>query len=351
MEDPAPGLVLGGRYRLERELGAGGMGTVWEAVQLDLGRRVAVKLLHARHAGDAELRERFFREARTLASLGQPGIVTLLDFAPDAEAPYLVMERLVGESLRARLARDGRLPLREAVRIARAVLAALAAAHDAGIVHRDVKPENIFLCDDPPGFPKLLDFGVAKSQRAAPLTAEGLVVGTLAYMAPEQVRGDALDARADVYAVAAVLFECIAGRRPLRGGDRTELVRAILADSPPLLSDVDASVPTGLAAAVDRALRKSKDARFSDARSFRDALLPFEEPARELASAPPPTLAPARGASPGQPSVDEVGPTLLAEPEGVPRRAPPKESRTLAWLLVAALLVAASAAAYRAIVP
>ena len=119
---PAAGAVLGERYRLERELGAGGMGTVWEAVQLDLGRRVAVKLLHARHAGDTDLRERFFREARALAALGQPGIVTILDFAPQADPPYLVMERLVGESLRARLAREAKLPIAEAVCIARAVL-------------------------------------------------------------------------------------------------------------------------------------------------------------------------------------------------------------------------------------
>ncbi|MEO6418406.1 MAG: serine/threonine-protein kinase, partial [Polyangiaceae bacterium] len=207
------GSVLGGRYRIVRRMGAGGMGAVYEALQEDLNRRVAVKVLHPHLALDADLVQRFKREAQAAAALGHPNIVHVTDFQVNpGEQPFLVMEYLTGKSFRELMKEETRLPAKRAAFIATQVLSALAAAHEANIVHRDIKPDNIFLSSTSAmkDLVKVLDFGIAKLLKPSdegPLTMAGTVLGTLSYMAPEQARGEVVDHRADLYALGCIMFE------------------------------------------------------------------------------------------------------------------------------------------------
>ena len=196
----AEGDLLGGRYRVVRRIGSGGMGAVYEAVQEGLGRRVALKVVHPHLATQADLLERFRREAQAAAALGHPNIVQITDFSAEGETAFLVMEYLEGESLGEVLRRETTISEARIAFIARQVLAALGAAHRAGIVHRDVKPDNVFLTSiaGVGDVGKMLDFGVAKlvePQAGGPLTAVGEVLGTTSYMAPEQALGVPVDAR------------------------------------------------------------------------------------------------------------------------------------------------------------
>jgi serine/threonine protein kinase len=218
-----------GPYEIDGLLGAGGMGEVYRAKDSRLGRDVAVKVLPSRFAADAEARERFEREARTIAQISHPNICSIFDVGSHEGTGYLVMELLEGESLADRLAK-GPLPLSQALRVGRDVCAALAAAHRKGIVHWDLKPANVMLTSS--GV-KLLDFGLAKlrerveagelSQQQtsdSPLTGAGSVLGTLGYMAPEQLEGKPADARTDLFALGSVLFEMVTGKRPFSGDTR-----------------------------------------------------------------------------------------------------------------------------------
>jgi serine/threonine-protein kinase len=263
------GTVLGGAYRIVRLLGRGGMGVVYEAVQEGLGRRVAVKVLSAAH--DPELLERFRREAIAAASLGHPSIVGVTDFrVSPGEPPFLVMDLLEGESLGRRVERTGPLAPSAVVAIASQVLAALDAAHARRIVHRDVKPDNVFLTSTPTAkdVVKLLDFGIAKlaPEEAAPLTRAGEVIGTPAFMAPEQADGAQVDARTDLFAVGATMYFALTGRPP---GEPLARVRPRLA--------------RGLVAVVERALSPEPASRFATAEEMRLTLaaLPVEADAPE----------------------------------------------------------------------
>ncbi|MFI5298360.1 MAG: serine/threonine-protein kinase, partial [Polyangiales bacterium] len=220
------GALLGGRYRVGRLLGAGGMGAVYEAMQEDLGRRVAIKVLLPEviaSSDDAEALRRFAREARAAAALHHPNIVAVTDFSPgDATAPaFLVMELLQGRSVARAIMDEGRLGPERVVTIAIQILAALETAHAAGLVHRDIKPDNVFLVPVTGAaggeLVKVLDFGIAKLARgggatSSGLTATGAVLGTPAYMSPEQARGRDVDARSDLYAVGALMYHALSGR-------------------------------------------------------------------------------------------------------------------------------------------
>jgi len=230
----APGDRLG-PYRIEGALGAGGMGEVYRAHDPRLGRDVALKVLRER-----ESLERFEREARAVAALSHPNILAVHDFGSDGGRAYVAMELLQGETLRERLA-QGPLPLRKALEIGAEIARGLAAAHAAGIVHRDLKPENVWITRD--GGVKILDFGLARSlvpvvgreTTQADLTVPGTVLGTVAYMAPEQVRGETAGPAADVFSLGVVLYEMISGRRPFRAATAAETMSAILReDLPPL---------------------------------------------------------------------------------------------------------------------
>ncbi len=271
------------RFELLEEIGVGGMGSVYRAVQRSVGRYVAVKMLLPEHASNASGLARFVREANVIARLTHPNIVQLIDFGRDRQGNLLlVMELLEGEALRTLLRREGRLPADRAVVIAAQCLQALRTAHAAGVIHRDLKPENVFVHRTDDGdHVKVLDFGVAKITEAdvgdvnANHTAQGSMVGTLRYMAPEQVAGEAPDQRIDVYAMGVVLYEMLSGGLPYDGRDRFVLLRQIIAEAPvPLLARAP-DVPGPLAEVVMRAIAKQPSERFANVEEFRRALLPM----------------------------------------------------------------------------
>ena len=272
------GTLLAGKYRVGARLGSGGMGEVYEATQEDLGRRVAIKVMSGPMATDPSLLERFQREARAVAALGHPHIVQVTDFQDNpGEPPFLVMERLVGEAFGDLLERVHYVEPPRVARIAEQTLSALAAAHEAGLVHRDVKPDNVFLCTTDTGadLVKLLDFGVAKvlEERAGgKLTSTGAVVGTLAYMAPEQARGEAVDARADVYAVGACMYHALAGRPPFEATTTAQLLSSVCHEAPPPLGALRPDVDGQLIGVVERAMARDVGARYRSARAMMSAL-------------------------------------------------------------------------------
>ena len=278
MECPAPGIVLCSKYRLVRELGAGGMGTVWLARNEALGKDVAVKLLLAGiDATDAA--ERFVREARAAASVAHPAIVSVFDYGTtDTGEPFIVMERLEGESLEDRLDRDGPMTATEAIRWILPVIDGLAAAHEHGVVHRDLKPANVFLAREAGhAQPKVLDFGVAKLLEPdvdLRLTRQGAVVGSPAYMSPEQAQGlGDVDSRADVWAISVVIYEAISGRTPFDGDNYNAMLASILVDDVPPL--VERPGEEGLWDILSAGLCKDRTKRFQSMRDLGDALAAY----------------------------------------------------------------------------
>jgi eukaryotic-like serine/threonine-protein kinase len=337
--------VLGGRYRLRRLLAVGGMGAVWAAEDAVLGREVAVKVLGEALADDRRAALRLRREARAAARLAHPAIAGVLDLGEEDGRPYLVMELLHGESLAARLARAGPLAPAEAVRVAAAAADALDLAHRAGIVHRDVKPGNVFVTHG--GEVKLLDFGIARAVDETALTG-GDLLGTAAYLAPERVLGRDATPAADVYALGVVLYELLAGRPPFAGDSATALAMAQVHAQPPPLGAVAPSVPPALAAACERALAKDPADRPPSAAALAALLrstLPAGPPPRRPVPAPVPAHPPPAG--PGAPTTPRPGPGATGRlgPRGGGRGpAAPRVRRgalVAALLLLAALLAAA----------
>jgi serine/threonine-protein kinase len=265
----APGTRLG-PYEVVGLLGAGGMGEVYRARDPRLGRDVAVKRVRGAEPGVESLR-RFDQEARAAGALNHPNLLAVYDVGVEGGIPYVVTELLEGETLRQRL-RAGALPAREVVRLARLILAGLVAAHDKGIVHRDLKPENLFLTLD--ARLKILDFGLAKQIGAAgldqSLTGAGRIIGTLGYTAPEQLRGQPAEARSDLFALGAVMYEMLCGRRAFAGASALETVGAVLGDEPPPLGVRD--VPAALERLVRRCLAKRPEERPASARELLEAL-------------------------------------------------------------------------------
>lgn len=280
------GESLDGKWRLERLLGAGGMGAVYEGMHRN-GRRAAIKILHARYAKDENVRRRFLREGYVANKIDHPGALAILDDDVAADgSPFLVLELLEGESLSDRLQRaGGRLPAAETLAIAGQLLGVLGAAHEQGIVHRDVKPANVFVTTA--GHVKLLDFGLARVRDGASSllpTAEGAVLGTHGYMSPEQARGqqDKVDARSDLFSVGAVLFRAISGTRIHEKAIPFDMIVAAARDpAPPLASALPDAGPA-LAAAVDRALAFDPERRWQTAREMFEGLrLAYEELTRD----------------------------------------------------------------------
>jgi serine/threonine protein kinase len=265
---PAPGTTVG-HYRLGEVLGEGGMGVVQRAQDLKLGRALAIKFLSATDKPDA--RARFLREARAASALDHPNIGTVYEIAEAEGAPFIVMALYEGETLKSRLAR-GALPVEETVAIAVQLCRALAAAHQAGVVHRDLKPANVMLLPD--GAVKLLDFGLAKLTSVDDtLTRDGTVLGTLAYMAPEQVKGGTADARTDLWALGAVLYELLAGAPPFGYGPANAVVAGILGGRPPPLE-----APADLQALTARLLSRDPGRRLPSATAVEALLLRRQGP-------------------------------------------------------------------------
>lgn len=264
-DDDLSGTVLGGRYHLVKRLGQGGMGVVYEAVQVDLGRRVAVKLISGEVSPSAL--SRFRTEALATARLGNPHIVQVTDFRAggDGEPPFMVMELLAGRTLRALLQAEGVIGWQRALRLGCQMLDALAAAHAEGIIHRDVKPDNVFVVASAavPDMAKVLDFGIAKLVADHPemhsrvtTTANGVLVGTLGYVAPELTLGGTAGERSDLYAVAVTLYEAIAGRRPFTTRDPRELLAAVVRTDPPDIRELCPHLPDEVGAVLMRGLSR-----------------------------------------------------------------------------------------------
>lgn len=264
-------LTLCGRYHLERLIGAGGMAQVWEATDLVLGRKVAVKVLHPHLAGDESFVARFRAEAVSAARLSHPNIVGVYDTCSDGGHEAIVMELLDASTLRRYLDEHHTVDSDTSVRIALRLLDALEAAHRAGLVHRDVKPSNILLCVD--GRVKIADFGIAKADDQTELTQEGALVGTATYLAPEQLLGGPIDGRADLYSLGIVLYECLTGRVPFQGDTGAAVALARLHSDPIDPRRVRADVPPRIAEAVLRTLQREPGDRFDSAADLRAALL------------------------------------------------------------------------------
>lgn len=265
------GTTLCGRYHLDRMIGAGGMAQVWEGTDAVLGRRVAVKVLHPHLADDESLVRRFRQEAVAAARLNDPGIVGVYDTCSDQGHEAIVMELLDATTLRQLIDERGTIDPDTTMRIGMRLLDALEAAHRGGLVHRDVKPSNILLCDD--GRVKIADFGIAKADDQTELTRDGSMIGTASYLAPEQLTGADVDARADLYALGLVMYECLTGRVPFEGDTGVAVALARLHTTPVDPRRLRSDVPPGLATALMRALEREPDRRFSSAADFRAALL------------------------------------------------------------------------------
>jgi serine/threonine protein kinase len=269
------GRTLGSKYRLDRLLGAGGMGGVYAATPVGGGAPVAIKVLSVADPTARErIAKRFAREARAVSALHCPHIVTVLDAGSDQARPWLVMELLQGEDLGQRIRRDGRISVRDALHVGAQILVALGSAHEHGVVHRDLKPDNIFITPQggDPMFCKLLDFGMSKLlpneglTRALALTKKGMAVGTPFYMAPEQARArDDVDGRVDLWALGAILFECVTGRPPFIGPTQEQVLIAICTTDAPDVRALRPEVPKPVAALIKRALARERDDRFISA--------------------------------------------------------------------------------------
>jgi serine/threonine protein kinase/Tol biopolymer transport system component len=321
---PLEGRVLG-PYQIGSRVGAGGMGEVYKAHDTRLGRTVAIKVLPAHLATDPQGRKRFEREARAVAALNHPHISTLYDIGAQDGIDFLVMEFLDGETLAARLAK-GALPLAKVLEYGVQIASALNSAHRAGIVHRDLKPGNIMLTG---GGAKLLDFGLAKPRTAAApvdegssrdLTGPGTVLGTVQYMAPEQIEGKEADARSDLFAFGVVLHEMLTGKRAFDAPSRARLAAAILTTQPPRVSELNPDIPVALDYVVGRCLAKDPDERWQTAR---DLLAELERGRASLAE-----------------------PAASSQSAGVRANRVPRPSRALVIGVIAASIVALAAGAY-----
>ena len=300
----SPGVTLGGRYRLDERIAGGGMGDVWRGTDEVLGRTVTVKILLPALLDEPGFAERFRGEARTMATINHPGVVDVYDYGSDQQLAFLVMEYVEGDALSRTLSRVGRLtPARTMALVAQAA-DALQAAHENGIVHRDVKPGNLLV--RPNGTLVLTDFGIARSALVGQLTVAGSVLGTASYISPEQASGAVATAASDVYALGVVAYQCLSGHRPFDGATPIEIAMKHVRDTPrPLPGDI----PPPVRAIVDRALAKDPAARWPSASAMAAV-------ARQAASS-----LTASHQSAGQPVARAASP--INQPTGRPQSAPP----------------------------
>src|SRR3954468_21157333 len=272
------GTLLSGRYRLDAQIGAGGMSTVYRAFDTVLERQVAIKLMHREIAADADQLERFRREARAVAQLNHPHVVGVIDAGeappPDEQTgwgepvamPYIVFEYVEGETLKDRIRRMGRLLVPEAVAYAIEIARALQAAHDRRIVHRDVKPQNVLIDDE--GTAKVTDFGIARSLTEEGLTADGRVLGTTDYVSPEQALGHDVGPQSDLYSLGIVLFEMLTGDVPFHGENQVAVAMKHVREELPDVQMRRPEVSSSLAAVIDRATDKDLERRYADDSQF-----------------------------------------------------------------------------------
>jgi beta-lactam-binding protein with PASTA domain/tRNA A-37 threonylcarbamoyl transferase component Bud32 len=327
--------VLADRYQIIKHLARGGMADVFEAEDLLLNRRVAVKVLHANFASDQAFVARFRREAQAAANLSHPNIVAIYDWGKEGDTYFMVMELIRGQTLRQILRTEGALLPRRAAEIAAETAAALSIAHQHGIYHRDVKPGNIMITED--GSVKVTDFGIARAlDDSEELTRTGAVIGTATYFSPEQAQGLPADERSDVYALGIVLYETLTGKPPFTGESPVAVAYQHVSTMPSPARDVNPDVPVEIAAIAEHAIAKDPANRYQSADSFRDDLLRYLGGAEPIAAA----AILAGAATTMIPPPASAGPPLNVPPT-VPFDAQPDErSQTTYWIFVGALLVA-----------
>jgi tRNA A-37 threonylcarbamoyl transferase component Bud32 len=319
-------------YRIVKRLGAGGMGEVYQAVDINLGRPAVLKFLLPHLWDDPRTRERFMREAKAASSLDHPNICTIYEIGYGSrEDPFIAMAYYEGETLAQRIARQGPLPIEQVIDIGRQLAAGLAIAHQRGVIHRDVKPDNVMITSD--GLAKILDFGVAKLREASSLTSTDAAVGTLLYMSPEQCQGLPAGERSDVWSLGTVLYEMATGERAFRGANIFVAAYEIANDDPIAVDQLRPAVPAPLKRIIERTLEKDPDARYPSMRELELDLL-------EIIS-PPPKPAPADPAS----APSEQAPSEQAPPAARPRIA----RRSLAGAALLAGIVALLAFAGKAV--
>ncbi|PZM98005.1 MAG: serine/threonine protein kinase [Actinobacteria bacterium] len=314
----SPGMALGGRYRLDERIASGGMGDVWRGTDEVLGRTVAVKVMLPALLDEPGFAERFRGEARTMATINHPGVVDIYDYGSDQHIAFLVMEYIEGDPLSSTLSKVGRLtPARTMALIAQAA-DALQAAHDKGVVHRDVKPGNLLV--RPNGTLVLTDFGIARSQLVGQLTATGAVLGTASYISPEQATGGVATPASDIYSLGVVAYQCLAGRRPFEGTNPLDIaMKHVREPLPPLPADI----PPAVRSVVERALAKDPKARWPSAAALARA-------ARQATTAGVPqqrAAAQVRASSPVRPRKTTASASVTTASASVPP-APPAPPRS-----------------------
>jgi predicted Ser/Thr protein kinase len=261
---------LGGRYLIDRQVGIGGMGTVFSATDERLGRRVAVKVLKEELASESRFLERFRREARAAAALSHPNVAGVFDYGEEDGRPFIVMELIEGRDLSRVMRDDGPLGVERTQKIAGQIALALGHAHSAGLIHRDVKPHNVIVMDD--DRVKVTDFGIARATGESTLTATGTIMGTAQYLSPEQASGETPGPPSDVYSLGIVLFEMLTGAVPFTGDSPVSVALRHVRDEVPAPSTIDPSVPPELDELVARATAKQPEDRFADGNAFASAL-------------------------------------------------------------------------------
>ncbi|UCD98885.1 MAG: protein kinase, partial [Chloroflexota bacterium] len=363
------GETLGGRYKIQSLIGQGGMASVYKAYDPNLHRAVAVKVIHPHLSNNPEFFRRFEEEATAVAQLRHPNIVQVYDFSHDEDLYYMVMEFVMGETLQTRLKRLNesrrRMPAKEAITFTAEICDAAYYAHQRGMIHRDIKPANIML--DVNGRAILMDFGIARLADTTQHTATGTVLGTATYMAPEQIQGLQIDARADIYSIGITLFEILSGRPPFEADSAMTLMMMHLNDPVPDLRQIHADTPADLVAITNNALAKNRDERYQSASEMAEALRKLPDQFQQApVAAPIPTpdqtfieatavsdagktiIEPAVPFEPS-PSQADYQPTLVeqvaqpvqpsAPPVGVPEKMPAEEKKGRAWLPVVLVLL------------
>jgi len=338
----ADAALLKGRYRLLDIVGEGGMAVVWRAEDTELSRTVAVKVLRDQFARDPEFLDRFRSEARAAAGLNDPGVVSVYDVGEDGGRHFLVMEYVAGSDLKDVIRAEAPLPAHRVVEIGARIARAVAAAHAQGLVHRDIKPQNVLVAPD--GRMKVADFGIARAVSAAGLTAPGIVMGTVHYVAPEQAVGQPATLASDVYSIGVVLYEMLAGKVPFEADSSLGVAMKIMGEDPAPLSEVNPRAPEVLVRIVERAMSRDPASRYQDAGALADALEQYgrwsAQQTAPLATAAAPAVAPDPGATrtiarPAFPAGARTVPP--AKPVGARPRAPLLDWKGLALAVAAAL--------------